>query len=162
MIIIEILVSVMSQATKRKHVRLEMLQVDLTNPGESQQIVKILKSRGNNLHEVEAPDKSVFLVSMPSKFRRNIWVKRGDYVLVEPIAEGDKVKAEIVRILTNEHIKHFKKENVWPVEFQDEQNSSGDDLFVNTNRQHFSDNESESSETEESEEEISNQEMKNK
>ena len=34
---------------------------------------------------------------MPSKFRKNIWVKRGDYFVVTPIEEGDKVKAEIAR-----------------------------------------------------------------
>jgi hypothetical protein len=36
---------------------------------------------------------------MPNKFRKNVWVKRGNYCIVEPIEEGDKVKAEIVRIL---------------------------------------------------------------
>lgn len=39
-----------------------------------------------------------FLVSMPTKFRKNVWVKRGNFVIAEPIDEGDKVKAEIVRI----------------------------------------------------------------
>ena len=51
-------------------------------------------------HEViEADEKTSYLVSMPNKFRKNVWIKRGDYCIVEPIEEGDKVKAEIVRIL---------------------------------------------------------------
>lgn len=131
----------MSRATKRKHVLLEVLQDDYSSPNENQQIVRVLNSRGNNLHEVQATDKSVFLVSMPTKFRRNVWVKRGDYVLVEPIPEGDKVKAEIIRILTNKHIKYFKEENVWPEEFtvEDKSKSSEDNLFVNTNKPEFSD-----------------------
>lgn len=88
----------MSKATKRKHVTKEI--EDLTVPTETQLIVRIIQSRGNNLHEVVDPTGSQYLVSMPMKFRRNIWVKRGDFVVVEPIAEGDKVKAEIVKILT--------------------------------------------------------------
>lgn len=126
----------MSRATKRKHVLLEVLQDDFSNPTADQQIVKVLSSRGNNLHEIQAPDGSIFLVSMPTKFRRNVWIKRGDYVLVEPIKEGDKVKAEIVRVLTPEHVKCFKKEGVWPSAFGNSGRSeeTSDDLFVNTNR----------------------------
>lgn len=107
----------MSKATKRKHVLLEVLQDDYSPPNENQQIVRIVNNRGNNLHEVEAMDKSTFLVSMPTKFRRNLWVKRGDFVLVEPIVEGDKVKAEIARILSTDHIKYLKRQGDWPKEF---------------------------------------------
>lgn len=75
---------------------------------------------------------------MPTKFRKNIWVKRGDYVLVEPIAEGDKVKAEIVKIMNKDSIKYYKENNVWPKEFEDSKKESNvdddDELFVNTNR----------------------------
>lgn len=69
-------------------------------PTETQSIVQLVDSRGNNLHEVVDNTGEHYLVSMPVKFRRNIWVKRGDYILVEPIPEGDKVKAEIAKILT--------------------------------------------------------------
>ncbi|VEN63868.1 unnamed protein product [Callosobruchus maculatus] len=122
---------------------LEVLQDDFSPPAANQQIVKILNSRGNNLHEVEAADKSNFLVSMPNKFRKNVWVKRGDFVIVEPIEEGDKVKAEIVRIVTKEHIKLFKQDQVWPKQFEEQHNevegSDDDNLFVNTNRPNIDD-----------------------
>lgn len=126
----------MSRATKRKHVLMEFLQDDYSVPTENQQIVRILTGRGNNLHEAEAADGSNFLISMPTKFRKNLWIKRGDFVLVEPIEEGDKVKAEIIRVLTSEHIKYFKKDGVWPVAFNNKNsnNEDNDDLFVNTNR----------------------------
>lgn len=79
-----------------------------------------------------------YLVSMPPKFRKNIWVKRGDYTLVEPILEGDKVKAEIVKIMNKDSIKYYKENNVWPKQFEDNKTDSkldgDDDLFVNTNR----------------------------
>ena len=135
----------MSKATKRKHVVKEV--DDLTIPTESQSIVRIVESRGNNLHEVADPAGDQYLVSMPTKFRRNIWVKRGNFVLVEPIIEGDKVKAEIVRILTREHQKWYRAQKCWPKEFDEitnpkqritkmdeEGNDSEEDLFVNTNR----------------------------
>ncbi|KAK9296053.1 hypothetical protein QLX08_009823 [Tetragonisca angustula] len=133
----------MSKATKRKYVTKEVQ--DLTVPTEAQLIVRIIQSRGNNLHEVVDRTGSQYLVSMPVKFRRNIWVKRGDFVLVEPIPEGQKVKAEIVKILTQEHKKWYRKENCWPREFDEapnsnkgrtgeENDSEEDDLFINTNR----------------------------
>jgi len=126
----------MSRATKRKHVLMEVLQDDFSLPAENQQIVKVLSSRGNNLHEVESADGSTFLASMPTKFRKNVWVKRGDFVLVEPIEEGDKVKAEMVRVLTSDHMKYFKQDGVWPSAFDDSKSNpeEDDDLFVNTNR----------------------------
>ncbi|XP_066600219.1 probable RNA-binding protein EIF1AD [Prorops nasuta] len=140
----------MSKATKRKHVVKEVEQnLDLPTPLQS--IVQIKESRGNNLHEVKDSNGESYLVSMPTKFRRNIWVKRKDFVLVEPILEGDKVKAEIVKILTREHIKWYRSQKCWPIEFDDSDNRdkkclNGDknlnesdkeddgDLFVNTNR----------------------------
>ena len=51
------------------------------------------------VHKDVIAQKTTYLVSMPNKFRKNVWVKRGNYCIVEPIEEGDKVKAEIVRIL---------------------------------------------------------------
>ena len=37
----------------------------------------------------------------------------GNFVVVEPIAEGDKVKAEIVHILYPLQIRSLKEENKW-------------------------------------------------
>ena len=50
---------------------------------------------------------------MPTKFRRTIFIKRGDYVVVEDIEEGDKVKAEIVHILFKENIKYLREQQRW-------------------------------------------------
>jgi probable RNA-binding protein EIF1AD len=47
---------------------------------------------------------------MPTKFRKNVWIKRGDFVMVQPIEEGDKVKAEIVMILVDKHHIKFIKQ----------------------------------------------------
>lgn len=37
----------------------------------------------------------------------------GDFVFIEPIEEGDRVKAEICRILYKEQIKFIKDEGKW-------------------------------------------------
>ncbi|CAH0397033.1 unnamed protein product [Chilo suppressalis] len=127
----------MSKVTKRKHVMNEALWDDYELPKENQSLVKVLKSKGNNLHEVTTPNGDEYLVSMPMKFRKNIWVKRGDYILVEPILEGDKVKAEIVKIMNKDSIKYYKENNVWPKEFDEskkEASPAEEDMFVNTNR----------------------------
>ncbi|EDW03951.1 probable RNA-binding protein EIF1AD [Drosophila grimshawi] len=132
--------------TRRKHVLKEMMEDDYSLPTDQQQIVRVVSSRGNNLHEVEAPttDADNFLVSMPNKFRKNVWVKRGDYLLVEPIEEGDKVKAEISKILTPEHVKEYTKSGIWPERFAkkatqapqrtDSNSDSDEPLSPNTNR----------------------------
>ncbi|XP_074662220.1 putative RNA-binding protein EIF1AD [Tubulanus polymorphus] len=108
----------MSKATKRKHVAKEVLE-DFTLPRNDQSIVKVVSPRGNNLHEVITPNGEKYLVSMPTKFRKNVWIKRGDFVMVDAIEEGDKVKAEIIAILYKEQIKHIKSEGLWPANFDD-------------------------------------------
>jgi len=106
----------MSKATKRKHVTKEAVD-DYFVPEGDEEIVKIFASRGNNLHEVENASGHRYLVSMPTKFRKNIWVKRGDFVVTVPIKEGNKVQGEIVYILLAKQIKYLKDEKLWPVEF---------------------------------------------
>ncbi|XP_041353105.1 probable RNA-binding protein EIF1AD [Gigantopelta aegis] len=101
----------MSKATKRKHVTREVLNEFVTPQG-NQEIVKVTASRGNNLHEVETAEQKKYLVSMPTKFRKNVWIKRGDFVIVEPIKEGDRVKAEIVSILYKDQIKYIRNEGL--------------------------------------------------
>ncbi|KAJ8255083.1 hypothetical protein GJAV_G00200740 [Gymnothorax javanicus] len=170
----------MSQATKRKHVVKEVLG-DFVTPTESQQIVQVLGSPGNNLHEAVTAQGERFLVSMPTKFRKNIWIKRGDFVIVDPIEEGEKVKAEISVILYKDHIRHLQTIGVWPDGFcedstlkerqldehQDkrEDKDNGEDggitdseeddsdLFVNTNRINYHYSESEEETDDEDEEE---------
>lgn len=135
----------MSRVSKRKHVVREMYEDNFDHPTENQQIVRVISSRGNNLHEVETATESdqpeTFLVSMPVKFRNNIWIKRGMFIIIESIEEGNKVRGEIVRILTPEHVKEFTKDGIWPKKFTknvDKEEASGSDsdsdLIPNTNR----------------------------
>ena len=103
---------------------------------------------------------------MPTKFRKNVWIKRGDFVIVTNIEEGDKVKAEISTILYKDQIKFIKAEGCWPQGFlaeeqlsqlqlkdnpDQEERDSGDsesseddsDLFQNTNRPVYEESDSE-------------------
>lgn len=164
----------MSKATKRKHVVKEVLD-DYVLPEGDQEIVKVLAGRGNNLHEIETATGEKYLVSMPTKFRKNVWIKRGDFVIVEPIEEGDKVKAEIHTILYKDQIKYIKEEGLWPKQFEEKEKSCQDnyitsellppsdgesdsdvenDLVLNMNRVniHYEESETESSEEEECDE----------
>ncbi|KAI1898694.1 hypothetical protein AGOR_G00075010 [Albula goreensis] len=175
----------MSQATKRKHVVKEVLG-DFVTPNESQQIVRVLGSPGNNLHEAVTAQGERFLVSMPTKFRKNIWIKRGDFVIVDPIEEGEKVKGEICFILYKDHIRHLQAAGSWPDGFaedsslaeqragqQQEEREEGEDevdaalsdseeddsdLFVNTNRinYHYSESEEETDEDDDEDESSEN------
>ncbi|XP_062581118.1 probable RNA-binding protein EIF1AD [Saccostrea cucullata] len=159
----------MSKATKRKHVTKEVLD-EFVLPTEDQQIVRVTAGRGNNLHEVETAQNERFLVSMPTRFRKNVWIKRGDYVLIEPIQEGEKVKAEIAAILYKEQIKYIQEEGKWPAEFvlkennadegipadmlppSDDEDEEGELTVVNANRRHiavYEESEENSSEEEE-------------
>lgn len=107
----------MSSTTKKKHVCREVLD-EYVLPSGSQEIVRVQAGRGNNLHEViDAKGKS-YLVSMPTKFRKSVWIKRGDFVIVEPIEEGDKVQAEIITILYRDQIRYIKRESLWPAGFE--------------------------------------------
>lgn len=147
----------MSKVTKRKHVLREVEADNFEVPLANQAVVKVVASRGNNLHEVEPVEGENYLVSMPTKFRKNVWIKRGDFVLVEPIEEGDKVKAEIVRILTPEHIRVFTEEKIWPEKFtkrREERNQLDDEgLIINTNRPYMPEEEEDDSDDSDSDEE---------
>ena len=41
-------------------------------------VYQVISGRGNNLHEVVTAQGETFLVSMPTKFRKNVWIKRGE------------------------------------------------------------------------------------
>jgi len=135
-------------------------------PDTNEAIVKVLAGKGNNLHEVADKQGNAFLVSMPTKFRKNVWIKRGDYLYISPISEGDKVKGEITTVLYKDQIKFIKKEGAWPAQFdnqdqppadqlakdnfeesceadnESEGSDNDDDLFQNTNRRVYETSES--------------------
>uniref|UniRef100_A0A8B9ND03 Probable RNA-binding protein EIF1AD n=1 Tax=Accipiter nisus TaxID=211598 RepID=A0A8B9ND03_9AVES len=127
----------MSRATKRKHVVRELLE-ERVLPAPRQRIVRVLGTPGNNLHEVETAEGTRFLASMPPRFRRHIWIKRGDFLLVDPIEEGTKVKAEMSLVLLPPHVRFLQRQGLWwgptPPPGGSHPAAGDGDLFVNTNR----------------------------
>ena len=83
--------------------------------GEGQAIARVKKAEGNNLYSVELPSgKESLLVELPSRFRSQIWIKRGGYVVVDTstFAERDnKLDGEIINVVRDE--KHWRKQAYW-------------------------------------------------
>ncbi|ORX95429.1 nucleic acid-binding protein [Basidiobolus meristosporus CBS 931.73] len=107
-------------------------------PTENQIFARVVGPRGKNLHEVELTDGQVVLVSLPSRYRNLVYVKRGHYVIVEPIKNNDtKIFADIVYVLFPNHVKDLQTKGLFPAEFscEKEDSSSDDDdlLFHNPN-----------------------------
>ncbi|GFU78401.1 probable RNA-binding protein EIF1AD [Trichonephila clavipes] len=125
---------------RKRHVVNNVLNT-FTLPTDEQKIVKLIRSWGNNLHEVVTPEGEKFLASMPTKFRNYLWVGRGCFVVVDPIEEGGRVKGEIIQLLLKEQIQHLMDEDAWPdskefsVPFVEKSKTDSDSnkLFVNTN-----------------------------
>uniref|UniRef100_A0AAF5D0F9 Probable RNA-binding protein EIF1AD n=1 Tax=Strongyloides stercoralis TaxID=6248 RepID=A0AAF5D0F9_STRER len=109
----------MSVASKRRHV-IKKIQMELVLPNEEQMIARVLSSCGNNLLEVEDENSEKYLVSMPSKFRKCIWVKRGQFVVIVPIKEGDRVRAEVEHILDEENVLYIREHKQWPSKFEED------------------------------------------
>ena len=58
---------------------------------------QVLESKGNNLHSVEEECGHVTLCSMPPKFRKNVWIKRGRsrYSLISKITRFCQLRSDI-------------------------------------------------------------------
>uniref|UniRef100_A0A915ENV9 Probable RNA-binding protein EIF1AD n=1 Tax=Ditylenchus dipsaci TaxID=166011 RepID=A0A915ENV9_9BILA len=136
------------------------LEMELVLPGENEIIAQVTASRGNNLLEVEDAEGKRYLASMPTKFRSTIWVKRGHFVILEPIEEGDKVKAEISHVLDTENVLHIRTEGQWPKKFEAEAEAMtrcskrGVDTNVNIDPDMLPPSDSESDEQESDEESL--------
>ncbi|KAI9576497.1 hypothetical protein GQX74_009554 [Glossina fuscipes] len=75
------------------------------DPKDGQQIVRIIASR----------EQSPRIVTIPTKFRKNVWVKRRDFILVELIEE---LKQKFVSSRTYQYVKA----GIWPECFKRDDN----------------------------------------
>ena len=107
----------MSKVTKKKFVHKQVLE-EFVLPTAGQTVSRIVHGCGNNLHKATLPTGEEVLVSMPKKFRVNVYVKRGNFVILEPILEGVKVRFEVVNILYPEQIQFIRDHGMWPEEFK--------------------------------------------
>lgn len=82
---------------------------------DSHTIARVKKAEGKNLYSVElSPKGKMLLVELPSRFRSQIWIKRGGYVVVDTSAFDDrdnKLDGEIVNVVREE--KQWRKQAYW-------------------------------------------------
>ena len=78
-------------------------------------IARVLKAAGKNLYSVEIPSHSQpLLVELPSRFRSQIWIKRGGFVVVDRSTFEDrenKLDGEITNVVRVE--KQWRKQAYW-------------------------------------------------
>jgi hypothetical protein len=63
---------------RRKHAK-KVFEETIVRPEEGQEIAAVLENRGNR-HLVERPCGTTVLCSLPRKFDKLIWIKKGRYV----------------------------------------------------------------------------------
>jgi len=150
----------------RKHITLNSLQ-NFPIPTTEEQIVRVVELRGSNVCEIEHTNGERILCTIPNKFHKLIWIKKGNYIIVRYPPELEslknrKIKAIVMHILFPAQIKHLVKENLWPKEFVPEVNidqppvkemesTNGEDLegWYNPNQQILSDSSSSEEDSEE-------------
>lgn len=84
---------------------------------EGRAIARVRKAEGKNLYSVDLPSNvKPLLVELPSRFRSQIWLKRGGYVVVDTTVFADrdnKLDGEIVNIVRDE--REWRKQPYWSV-----------------------------------------------
>ncbi|CAL2045167.1 unnamed protein product [Caenorhabditis brenneri] len=108
----------MSAATKKRYIT-NKVEREFYELAEDDIVAQVRQSRGNNLHEVLDQNGDSYVVSMPTKFRKAVWLRRDQFVVVRPIAEGDKVKGEIEYILDQENVLYIRELGKWPACFEE-------------------------------------------
>ncbi len=105
----------------RKHVT-EQLLYSLPEPTANQAIVKVLGVRGTNQIEVEYPHGEKVLVMLPSKFRKLLWIKKKDYLIISTgtntALNTGKIKGIVEHKLMKNQIRHLQQKEIWPKEFE--------------------------------------------
>ncbi|CAM9432063.1 unnamed protein product [Scytosiphon promiscuus] len=93
-------------------------------PGENEEIALAQAPRGSNIIEIMLASGEPALALLPTRFRKLIWVKRGDYLITSTSAgdfetsagEAGKVRHRVEHILNKDQVKHLKKQGLWPAD----------------------------------------------
>lgn len=128
----------------RKHLTDKVLH-EFPVPAEDESIAKVVATRGGNQFDIVLPGQSneQQLAILPTKFRKLVWLKRNDFVIVQTAKKEDVGEAEpnqdsgkstetgsirfmITHILYKDQVKHLKSEGLWPVDDPGFNDAAGD------------------------------------
>jgi probable RNA-binding protein EIF1AD len=98
---------------------------DTPLPEENELVVRVKAPRGGNVIEIICGDGTEGLAVLPTKFRKLVWIKRGDYVIVAGASADIETAAgatgairfRVVHVLYREQIKFIKNAGMWPPSF---------------------------------------------
>ena len=83
--------------------------------GDSQTIARVRRAEGNNVYSVDLPGgKEPILVELPSRFRSQIWIRRGGFVVIDTttfMERSNKLAGQIANIVREE--KQWRKQAYW-------------------------------------------------
>jgi probable RNA-binding protein EIF1AD len=112
----------------RKHLTDAVLN-DLPEPKEHERIAKVVATRGGNQFDIllsttVEEDRTPQLALLPTKFHKLVWVKRGDYVIVQTGGKAHEEEKDnddetgirfiISHILYKDQVKHLQIKGLWP------------------------------------------------
>ncbi|OQS06673.1 hypothetical protein THRCLA_01300 [Thraustotheca clavata] len=86
-------------------------------------IVQVKALRGGNLFEVATPSGDTGLAMLPTKYRKLIWIRRNDFLIVSGVADkkAGAVNFSVEHILYKDQIKNLKAKKLWPDVFVEEE-----------------------------------------
>ena len=100
----------------RKHVTQDFTDSERV-PNEGEVYAQVGQSHGGNIFEILTSHGEKALARLPTKFRKLIWVKRNDFVIVSCATEGyetatgavGRVTHSVEHILNSDQVKQLKK-----------------------------------------------------
>jgi len=112
----------------------------LPEPGEGEEIVRVQALCGGNMLEVADHEGESALCLLPAKFRKLVWIKRGNYLIASKsdddyvTATGAKgrVKYTVIHILFKDQIKHLQQADLWPAGFTQSDEDEEDEAIDKT------------------------------
>jgi len=91
---------------------------------QGQSIMQVVSLRGSNLIEVIDGKGEKLLALFPAKFQKSMWIKRGNFVVVdesgreEAVESGRKVGCIVSQVLFYDQVRVLKSSPEWPEIFK--------------------------------------------
>lgn len=94
-----------------------------SHSAQGQEVARVVEGRGSNQVEIERGDGERHLVLVPSKYHKVVFLKKGDFVIVEmeptPERIEGKVVGSVVVPLLAHHMKHLRSVGKVPERFEE-------------------------------------------